>query len=104
VFTILFAILNGVSVYLTIPLLDTLFQESASKQPTVQSSSIDRTSSIIPDWINNLKEDLVRSFNDFVFSGDKPEVLIKICFLILIAFLLKNIFGYLQGYFMAFVE
>jgi len=104
VFTILFAILNGVSVYLTIPLLDTLFQESASKQPTVQSSSIENTSSIIPDWINNLKEDLVRSFNDFVFSGDKPEVLIKICFLILIAFLLKNIFGYLQGYFMAFVE
>ncbi|MCK7525991.1 MAG: ABC transporter transmembrane domain-containing protein [Ignavibacteriales bacterium] len=47
---------------------------------------------------------LVQSFNDFVFSGDKPEVLIKICFLILIAFLLKNIFGYLQGYFMAFVE
>ncbi len=103
-FTILFAILNGVSVYLTIPLLDTLFQESTSKQPTVQSSSIDNTSSIIPDWINNLKEDLVQSFNDFVFSGDKPEVLIKICFLILAAFLFKNIFGYLQGYFMAFVE
>ncbi|HEX9252929.1 MAG TPA: ABC transporter ATP-binding protein [Ignavibacteriaceae bacterium] len=104
VFTILFAILNGVSVYLTIPLLDTLFQESASKQTTVQSTNIEKTSSIVPDWINNLKEDVVRSFNEFVFRGDKPEVLIKICFLILIAFLLKNVFGYLQGYFMAFVE
>ena len=103
-FTILFAILNGISVYLTIPLLDTLFQESASKQTTVQNNSIDKTSSLIPDWINNLKEGVVQSFNDFVLSGDKPEVLIKICFLILAAFLLKNIFGYLQGYFMAFVE
>ena len=103
-FTILFAILNGVSVYLTIPLLDTLFQESATKQTTVETSSIEKTSNILPDWINNLKEDLVQSFNDFVFSGDKPEVLIKICFLILAAFLFKNIFGYLQGYFMAFVE
>jgi subfamily B ATP-binding cassette protein MsbA len=104
VFTILFAILNGVSVYLTIPLLDTLFQESATKQTTVETSSIEKTSSILPDWINNIKEELVKSFNDFVFSGDKPEVLIKICFLILAAFLFKNIFGYMQGYFMAFVE
>jgi len=104
VFTILFAILNGVSVYLTIPLLDTLFQESATKQTTVETSSIEKSSSILPVWINNIKEELVKSFNDFVFSGDKPEVLIKICFLILAAFLFKNIFGYMQGYFMAFVE
>ena len=103
-FTILFAILNGVSVYLTIPLLDTLFQESATKQTKVETSSIEKTSNILPDWINNAKEDIVQSFNDFVFSGDKPAVLIKICFLILTAFLFKNIFGYLQGYFMAFVE
>lgn len=103
-FTILFAILNGVSVYLTIPLLDTLFQESATKQTTVETSSIEKSSSILPVWINNIKEELVKSFNDFVFSGDKPEVLIKICFLILAAFLFKNIFGYMQGYFMAFVE
>lgn len=103
-FTILFAVLNGLSVYLTIPLLDTLFQESASKQPTGQTNNIEKASSILPDWIINLKDDVVKSFNDFVLSGDRPEVLIKICFLILTAFLLKNIFGYMQGYFMAFVE
>lgn len=103
-FSILFALLNGVSVYLTIPLLDTLFQESASKQTTVQKSEIDDTTNILPDWINNLKEDIVQSFNNFVLSGDKPEVLIRICFLILAAFLLKNIFGYVQSYFMAYVE
>ncbi|MEO8232286.1 MAG: ABC transporter ATP-binding protein [Ignavibacteriota bacterium] len=104
VFTILFAILNGLSVYLTIPLLDTLFQESSSKQATEQTSQIEKASSILPDWIINLKEDTVKAFNDFVLVGDKPEILIKICLLILAAFILKNIFGYIQSYFMAFVE
>lgn len=85
-------------------MLDTLFQESASKHTTVQKSDIDDTTNILPDWINNLKEDIVQSFNNFVLSGDKPEVLIRICFLILAAFLLKNIFGYVQSYFMAYVE
>lgn len=103
-FTVLFAVLNGVSVYLTIPLLDTLFQESASKQVTEQSSNVERANSILPDWISALKEDLVTTFNNFVLGGDKPDVLIKICVLILLAFLLKNLFGYVQGYFMAFVE
>ena len=101
-FTVLFAVLNGVSVYLTIPLLDTLFQESATKQVTEQSSNIERANSILPDWITALKDDLVNSFNNFILGGDKPEVLIKICVLILIAFLLKNLFGYGQGYFLGF--
>lgn len=104
VFSILFAILNGVSVYLTIPLLDTLFQESASKQVVNQTSNIEKASSIFPDWVNEIKESVVKSFNDFVLSGDKPEVLIKICVLVLLAFLLKNIFSYIQAYFMAYVE
>jgi subfamily B ATP-binding cassette protein MsbA len=104
VFTFLYAILNGVSVYLTIPLLDTLFQESASKQVVQQTSSIEKASSILPDWVNELKEIVVRSFNDFVLSGDKPDVLVKICVLVLLAFLLKNIFSYIQAYFMAYVE
>ena len=92
-FTILFAILNGLSVYLTIPLLDTLFQESSSKQETKQTSQIEKASNILPDWIVNIKEDTVQAFNDFVLVGDKPEILIKICLLILTAFILKNIFG-----------
>ena len=103
-FTILFAILNGVSVYLTIPLLDTLFQESASKQTVEQTSTIEKASSALPDWIVELKENIVTSFNNYILSGDKTDTLIKICVLILIAFLLKNIFSYMQGYFMAFVE
>lgn len=103
VFSLFFALLNGLSVYLTIPLLDTLFQESASKQ-AISETQVERTTSILPDWIKTLEEDTITSFNDYILSGDKSDVLIKICILILIAFFFKNVFGYLQGYFMAVVE
>ncbi|MDP2363519.1 MAG: ABC transporter transmembrane domain-containing protein, partial [Ignavibacteria bacterium] len=104
VFTFLYAILNGVSVYLTIPLLDTLFQESASKQVVQQTNNVEKASGFLPDWVNELKDTVVTSFNEFVLSGEKPDVLIKICVLVFFAFLLKNIFSYVQSYFMAHVE
>lgn len=103
-FTILFAVLNGVSVYLTIPLLDTLFQESSRQQAVEQTSPIEKAGSILPDWVVKIGEDISHSFNQFVLSGSKTEALMKICLLVLIAFFLKNIFSYLQAYFMTYVE
>ncbi len=104
IFTILFAVLNGLSVYLTIPLLDTLFQESIRRDTLTQPASIDNAGSILPGWIVKVGNGISNSFNEFVFSGTKPEALLKICFLILVAFFLKNIFSYLQAYFMIYVE
>ncbi len=104
VFTILFAIANGLSVYLTIPLLDTLFQESSQKQTVQQIPGVSQTSSLLPDWITNLKEEISTAFNNYILSGDKIDTLLKICIIIFVAFLLKNIFSYLQSYFMAHVE
>lgn len=104
IFTIFFALLNGISVYLTIPLLDTLFQESSRKQTVEQVSPIEKASGILPDWISKLGSDITNSFNEFVLSGTKSEALLKICFLVLIAFFLKNVFNYLQAYFMTYVE
>ncbi len=102
--TILFAMLNGLSVYLTIPLLDTLFSETATTQTAPPPSAVDKATSLLPDWIINIKNDLSQTFNNFVFSGDKSEALFKICLLVLIAFLGKNIFGYMQAYFLAHAE
>ncbi len=104
VFTILYALLSGASIYLTIPLLSTLFQESNSQQVTTQSSVVENPSGLLPEWIQNIKEEISNSFNNYILSGDKIDVLINICILIVIAFLLKNIFGYMQSYFMAYVE
>lgn len=103
VFTILFAVLNGVSVYLTIPLLDTLFQESASKKAVENYTSIQSTS-ILPDWIIGIKDSITDTFNAYVLSGTQTDILFKICIVIFLAFLFKNIFSYLQSYFMAYVE
>jgi len=104
IFTVLFALLNGVSVYLTIPLLDTLFQESIKKEAVEQASTVEKASSILPDWIVNIGDDISKTFNAFVFSGNKTEALMKICFMVLFAFFFKNIFSYLQAYFMSYVE
>ncbi len=102
-FTIFYALLNGASVYLTIPLLSTLFQENknaVAKQPTNGGAA----TSILPDWLTNWFHKLATDFQHFVFSGDTSDVLLKICVLILITFLGKNLFGYLQAYFLAYVE
>jgi ATP-binding cassette, subfamily B, bacterial MsbA len=100
----LFAIFNGVSVYLTIPLLDTLFQESANREVPAQTTTIERASSVLPEWVTNIQHSVSDAFNSFVFSGSKTDALLKICFLVLIAFFAKNIFGYMQAYFLSYVE
>lgn len=103
--TILFASFNGLSVYLTIPLLDTLFQESGGMVKTEETSTVqDDYSSFLPDPIEDVKNEITELFNDFVFTGNTMESLFRICIVILVAFLLKNIFGYMQAYFLIFVE
>ncbi len=102
--TILFALLNGMSVYLTIPLLDTLFQEGSKTQTSSQTSTVSNVSHLLPDWVIKIKNDVVNTFDNFVFSGDKLDALFKICLLVLFTFVLKNVFGYLQAYYLSYVE
>ncbi|MGA7722917.1 MAG: ABC transporter ATP-binding protein [Ignavibacteriaceae bacterium] len=104
--TILFAVFNGLSIYLTIPLLDTLFQGSQGQSSVQISSStpIGNTTSMLPGWVNKLGHNISDTFNNFVLQGDKIDSLLKICLLVVIAFFLKNIFGYLQAYFLSYVE
>ena len=99
----LYALLNGISIYLTIPLLDTLFQESARNE-IVQTPVEDTKTSFLPEWVIKTKESITNKFEEVVMSGTKEDALIKICLLVLIAFILKNISGYLQAYFLSYVE
>lgn len=103
-FTIIFALLNAASIYLTIPLLDTLFQESSKTEVKTTSTTIAATKSILPGWVIEAQESVSHSFQQFVFSGSKMDALVKICFIILIAFFVKNLSGYLQAYFLSYVE
>ncbi|MCX7611442.1 MAG: ABC transporter ATP-binding protein/permease [Ignavibacterium sp.] len=101
--TIFYAIMNGTSVYLTIPLLDTLFQET-NKTTKVESQELKTKPSVFPEWVEKTKENISKNFNDYILQGQKKDVLLKICIVIVLAFFLKNLFGYLQGNLMAYVE
>jgi subfamily B ATP-binding cassette protein MsbA len=95
-FTILFSIFSGVSIYLAIPLLETLFsQDYISALNKLGSSS---------GFLSDLKNAFFSFLLRYVFSGTHSEALIKICLVIVVAFFFKDISGYLQGYFMAYVE
>ncbi len=101
--TVLYAVFNGVSVYLTIPLLDTLFQQQTRKE-VVQQTVSNPAAGFLPDWVTKTGNDISQKFHEIILSGDKIDALVRICALVLIAFILKNIFGYLQAYFLAHVE
>lgn len=99
----LFALMNGLSIYLTIPLLGALFQEGDAKE-ALQVAPSGSTSSLIPDWISNTIDNISQSFETYILSGDVVDVLFRISLMIIVTFVLKNIFSYISSYFMAYVE
>jgi subfamily B ATP-binding cassette protein MsbA len=103
--TVFFSFLHGASIYLSIPLLDTLFQQAGNNSTKVEvTSNVAEPSSILPDFITKFANDISNTFHHYMFSGDITDVLLRISFLILIAFLGKSIFAYLQAYFLVYVQ
>lgn len=100
-FTAFYSLFSGLSIYLFIPLLDMLFhpeqKAAVSAAPTVGGISL-------PFGISSFFGDLWNGLQGFVFAGSRMDALLKICVIILGAFVLKNLFGYMQSYFMSFVE
>lgn len=95
-FTILFSIFSGVSIYLAIPLLETLFsQDYISALSRFGSSN---------GFLSDVKQAFFGFLFRYVFIGSHSEILLKICFLIIVAFFLKNVSAYFQSYFMSYVE
>ncbi len=99
---VFFTAMNGLSIYLTIPLLDTLFNQNNSE--VIKKVSSNPSASIVPDWILNSIDAIKTSFQEYVLAGSIDEVLLKISILIVLAFILKNIFSYISSYFIAYVE
>jgi len=91
--SVLFSIFSAASVYLTIPLLKTIFLSSA---PTVTSTD--------SGSISGFYESIQKKVEVMIFEGGKENALLIICILILIAFLLKNLTGFLQSIYITRVE
>lgn len=100
--SILFSIFSGVSIYLTIPLLETLFSGGATRQ--VQTESVAPAASLMPEWFHDVKAGVAEGFHRLVFRDAVEDSLFNICLVIVAAFFLKNLFGYLQSNLMTFVE
>lgn len=91
---IIFTFSSAISVYLSIPLLKTLFMSGNENQTLIHQYDISNI-------FNNLRYKL----EIFIFSGEtKYSALVKVCVLILIFYFIKNLSGYLQSILTQYVE
>ncbi|MEO6695307.1 MAG: ABC transporter ATP-binding protein [Ignavibacteria bacterium] len=93
IFTLLVVIFSLLSVILIFPFIDLLFN-----QKSVPAAGKEVTS------IFDLKDIVINYFADIVANYEKLDILKYLCLLILFTFLLKNLFTYMQTYYMSVVE
>ena len=94
---VFFALFSTLSMVALKPMLDVIFKQKGQKlieKPVYQGFSN------IGDY---LEDYLSFQMNDFT-GGDNSKALVFVVGLIVIAFLLKNVFGYLANYFMVFLR
>ncbi len=94
--SIIYASMNAFSLYLVGPFMKTLFlgTEIVSGEPSV----------VAPGFLQRVKVSMQSTVDNYLVSGGNQDVLGRLCLLIIAAIVVKNVFSYLQGYFMAFVE
>lgn len=106
--TIFFTVFSGLSIYLTIPLLETLFQtELRAEQNLVPTSELSQKleqQAKSGGFLSGVKRTLSENLYSYIDRPSKKESLFRICVIIILAFFLKGLFGYLQSYLMAFIE
>ncbi len=94
VLTLLYSITNAISVYLSIPLLRTLF---LSGDTSTQLLNVNQFS--------NVFDSLRYKFEAYIFSGgDKYAALTKVSVMLLAFYFAKNLFSYLQSTLTQYVE
>jgi len=91
VLIILFSVSNALSIYLSIPLLRTLFTSTQTDLNIIPSA--------------NFFDYFRQSLDIYIFSsGNKYDSLVKVCVLLLSAYILKNIFLFSQSILTQYVE
>lgn len=107
------AIFSGLMVWMFGPLLMTLFQvqslpvlpEATDQiQQTVEVTASSGFIDSFTGFIGSLKESMKGWVDSLVAADTRHDTLFKFCWVILIVVVLKNIFLYFQGFFMAYVQ
>ncbi len=95
--TVMYSVFSGVSIYLFIPLLTVLFNPAPAGGGPAAGFRMP-----LPgyDFVNALKE----RFVGFVFQGSQTDALLRICLILILAFVIKNFFGYMQSFLMSYAE
>ena len=99
-----FAVMSSITVWIALPLLQTLFgqeptQATAMLQESAPTARLEETTGLI-----GLREILKERTNDFIVRETKTETLQRLCVIIFVVLVLKNLSSYLQAYLMAFAE
>ncbi len=104
---LLFTITSSASLMSIIPFLNTIFKVQ-SETLTINAPVSDTTDGLletaVPKSFNNLWKSLKHKLYGFFSAENRRLALQRVCLVIIILIFLKNLFSYLQAYFMAFVE
>ncbi|MFH1686209.1 MAG: ABC transporter ATP-binding protein [bacterium] len=109
----LHAVLAGLLVWMAGPLMMTLFQidNIAGVDPTAVAApalspggSGSEFVEEVAGSIDRLRDRMKGAVNDLVTTDSRKGTLIRFCWLIMLVVISKNLFYYLQGFFMAFVQ
>ena len=95
--SVVYAVMYGFSVYLIGPFLEKLFSSDVYVEEIIEQKSE-------TGKLRQIKIFLRGKVDNMLGSGTPRQVLARLSFLIIAGILLKNIFSYLQGYIMAYVE
>jgi len=96
--TVLYSVFSGASIYLMIPLLETLFNPKTPAAPQGVGGLE------VTFGVGGIVENVKQMFQTHILSGNPTDVLLKVSIVIFLAFLLRNVFAYFQSYFMTYAE
>ena len=106
-----YAILTGALVWMCGPLLMTLFKVDAGFAPTnltnTTPSAVAKGTGFmanVASILDSIKVGMKDAVDSLVSSGSPERTLLHFCVLILVVVIAKNVFLYLQGFYMAYVQ
>ncbi|MCM2271717.1 MAG: ABC transporter ATP-binding protein/permease [candidate division Zixibacteria bacterium] len=101
----LHALLSGLLIWMVGPLLNTLFQVNSPLSPTIiPGQGSPQPLQQLNTGFDSIKESMKGWIDQLAAGSSRQDTLINFCILILAVVLLKNLFLYLQGFYMAYVQ
>jgi len=105
-----FVVFSNISLVSIMPFLDTLFLDKPLMQNQIQAEEelVSDDGSLNPleksEWKEKAKVQIYRFFMGENWQQDRWKALRRLSIMLILIFLLKSLFGYLQAYFMVYVE